>query len=185
MTQGDGLSKGRRSDLARAQREASIGAAPLDAGTAADFAAHYARAMDEKQAPDRWRRSPAFFAALVDGSTFITRAETAAGGASAVFLVAHRRASYAFSVRWGSAATTSTLALHEGCRALSARGVDTMTLGGGVGDAAADSLLAFKRSWGGTGLRFRIGARAYVPDAHAELVAAGRARPLPAGTVPP
>ncbi len=157
----------------------------LDLAGAQRFATRYADAMAAKHADDRWTRSAVFFAALVDGTTMLAEVQTAVGGAGAVFLVAGAWASYAFSVRWGAAGPATTLVVHEACRVLADRGVAALTLGGGVGDASDDSLLAFKRSWGGRAVPFRIGARVYVPEAHAALVEAGVARPLPAGAVRP
>jgi hypothetical protein len=182
---GDGLRKGRRSDLARARREATVTVGSLDDGTADDFAGHYARAMDTKQAADRWRRDRDYFAALTGDAPLYAEARTEGGGAAAIFLTAGPRASYAYSVRWGASGTATTLVLHEACVALADAGVLALTLGGGVTDASDDPLLEFKRSWGGEAVPFRIGARVYDVDAHAALVAADVARPLPVGAVRP
>jgi hypothetical protein len=157
----------------------------LDAGAADEFAGHYARAMSEKRAADRWQRDGAYFAALVAGRPLYAEARTQAGGAAAIFLTAGPRASYAYSVRWGASGTATTLVLHEACVALAGAGVLTLTLGGGATDASDDPLLEFKRSWGGDAVPFRIGARVYDADAHDALVAADAARPLPVGAVRP
>lgn len=185
VANGEGLRKGRRSDLARARREAAVTVAELDASTAHDFAARYAAAMDGLGAAERWRRDGAFFAALATAGTLHAEAANEVGGSAAIFLVAEARASYAFSARWGTSGTTTTLALHEACRVLADRGVASLTLGGGATDGPDDPLLEFKRSWGGRAVPFRIGARVYDPAAHAALVAAGAARPLPEGAVRP
>jgi hypothetical protein len=182
---GDGLRKGRRSDLARARREADVAVRSFDGGAVDEFAVHYARAMDAMQAADRWRRDRAYFGALAGGNTLYAEARTEGGGAAALFLTAGPRASYAYSVRWGASGTATTLVLHEACVALATAGVLTLTLGGGATDASDDPLLEFKRSWGGEAVPFRIGARVYDPDAHAALVEADAARPLPVGAVRP
>jgi hypothetical protein len=185
VARGEGLRKGRRSDLARARREATVAVAPLDADAARAFAAHYAVAMDEKGAADRWRRDARFFDALATGTTLHAIARTDGGGAAAIFLTAGDRASYAYSVRWGASGTATTLVLHDVCRVLASGGVQELTLGGGATDAPDDPLLEFKRSWGGRAVAFRLGARVYDPAAHDALVAADAARPLPAGAVRP
>jgi hypothetical protein len=182
---GDGLRKGRRSDLARARRETTSVVRSFDHRDASEFAAHYARAMDAKRATERWRRDHAYFDVLVEGSPLYAEARNAGGGAAAIFLTAGPRASYAYSVRWGASGTGTTLVLHEACAALAAAGVQSLTLGGGSTDESDDPLLEFKRSWGGRAVPFRIGARVYDGDAHAALVAADAARPLPVGAVRP
>lgn len=181
---GTGLRKGRRSDLARARRELTVAARPLDARGALTFATRYAEAMQAKGATDRWRRGPGFFRALADGTTLLVEAGDRAAGAAAIFLVAGPRASYAFSARWGAPGPAASAVLAEGCRVLAAAGVSDVVLGGGVTDAPDDSLLDFKRSWGGAGVPFLIGARVYDAGAHRRAVVAGRARPLPATAVP-
>jgi hypothetical protein len=185
VVRGEGLRKGRRSDLARARREATVAVSPLDADAARLFAARYAVAMDEKGADDRWRRDARFFSGLADGDTLHAIAQTDGGGAAAIFLVAGPRASYAFSLRWGTSGTATTLVLHEACTVLASRAVHSLSLGGGATDAPDDPLLEFKRSWGGRAVPFRIGARVYDPAAHDALVSAYSARPLPVGAVCP
>ncbi len=178
-----GLRKGRRSDLARARRDLTVAARPLDARGALTFASRYAEAMRAKGATARWQRGPAFFRALADGTTLLVEAGDPSAGAAALFLVAGARASYAFSARWGAPGPGASAVLAAGCSALADAGVTEVVLGGGVTDASDDPLLDFKRSWGGAAVPFLIGARVYDADAHARAVAAGRARTLPASTV--
>jgi hypothetical protein len=180
------LTKGRRSDLGRARREASTEFHPLDPDAAAEFSRYYAAHMNQVDGAVRWRLGPEFFRALALASheeATISWARRADGGAASLFLRSGAHAAYAFSTRWGNAGTAATLSMWTAFEELARGGVREVLLGGGLTSRSEDSLLSFKRSWGGQLDQIFIAARAFDRYAHERLVAAGSARPLPIGTI--
>jgi hypothetical protein len=182
------LSKGRRSDIARGRRDLAVTVGPFSPAAAESFAADYDVAMAAAGAQERWRLAARHFTDLA-GAADVEVLEVAAtapdGRARALFLIDGRRASYLYAVRVGDAPGGASLALWEGMEALSARGVESLTLGGGVTSAVDDPLFRFKRSMATDEHDLYLGARVLDLAAHEAAVAKGMARPLPHGWIAP
>ncbi|HXQ19720.1 MAG TPA: hypothetical protein VN781_08860 [Acidimicrobiales bacterium] len=180
------MSSGRRYDLGRAERESEATVVPFDAAAAGRFGARYASLMEERGASERWRLTPTYFEALAahaaDALVAVECIGTG-GGSAVLYLVNGPRSAYLHSVRWGDSAGATTLANWHAFGALWQAGVCEVNLGGGVTTDPADSLLAFKRSFGGEVRMLYLAGRALEPLEHERAVRAGLARPLPEGSV--
>lgn len=158
----------------------------FDQTAASGFARGYGEHMERVDADARWRLDEEHFAALAasGASLWQASAENDDGGASLLFVVSGSHATYLYGTRWGDVRAASTLAHWRAQEELARGGVAELLLGGGVTTAADDSLLHFKRSWGGRDAQLFLGGRVYDQRAHDAAVAASLARPLPTGVVP-
>jgi len=181
-----GLSKGRRSDLARATRECRFEFRPFDVAVADEFGARYAEAMDRLDAADRWRLDAGWFRGVAGRpGLWLSSATSDTGGAAGIFAVTAARASYHLAARWGQAPGASTAVLWNAFERLAALGVEVVNLGGGVTDGVDDPLLRFKASLATRTVPLLLGGRCFDPAGHQRAECAGDARPLPAGYVVP
>jgi hypothetical protein len=181
------LHTNRRRDVKRARERLRLVEHwwPFDASSASEFARGYDEHMERLDADARWRLDDEHFHALATSGAelWLSSALDADGGASLVFVVSGARATYLYGTRWGDVRAASTVAHWRAQEELAAAGVTELLLGGGVTTDPDDSLLRFKRSWGGRDEQLFLGARVYDQRAHDAAVAAALARPLPRSVV--
>lgn len=175
------LSHGPRQDMAHARRHLETSWAPLDEAAAKEFAAAYDAHMCSLGAEPRWRVGSRPFLAIAasDTGAWISSARGETGGAAAIYVVGGTRAVLLKATRWGSARGAPRLAHAAAHDGLAALGVGEANLGGGVTQAADDSLLQFKRTMATAEATILLGARSYDPAGHQQAVDAGLARTLP------
>jgi hypothetical protein len=182
-----GLHTNRRRDVKRARERLGLEEqwTRFDEAAAVDFARGYDEHMERVDAEARWRLDAAHFDALATSGAelWLSTARNDDGGASLLFVVAGERATYLYGTRWGDVRAASTLAHWHAQEQLGRAGVRELLLGGGVTTDPDDSLLRFKRSWGGRDEQLFLGARVYDQRAHDAAVEAALARPLPEGVV--
>jgi GNAT acetyltransferase-like protein len=147
-----GMSKGRKGDLRIARRELEIS---WDAGGAAleEFRAVYDETMSRIGASDYYLFPAEYYRAIAAGLgdrlgvALARRGDEVVGGS--LFLADSRFAHYHLSGTSdaGRELKAGTLLVHEGAVWAAGRGCELLHLGGGT--SGADSLFAFKRSFGG------------------------------------
>jgi serine/alanine adding enzyme len=147
-----GMSKGRKADLTIARRELELvwGA---DEDALESFRRIYDATMDRLGAGEFYLFPPEYYRALADGLgdrlavALARHGEEVAGGA--IFLADRRFAHYHLSgtTHAGRELKAGTLLVHAGAEWAAARGCELLHLGGGT--SGADSLFAFKKSFGG------------------------------------
>ena len=180
-------SSNRTRDLRKAREHATVTTSRIDDTIAYGFARRYVDHMDELDADPRWRLHRDTFLVLaacdVDAWCVTVQTADAGAGASVIYVVANTTAVYLYGTRWGRPHGEPTLAHVEMHGHLAALGVTDAVLGGGVTDAADDSLLAFKRTLGSREQPLHLAARAFDADAHDDAVGRGLLRSLPAKAV--
>ena len=147
-----GMSKGRKADLSAARRELLVS---WEGGEEAlgRFRAVYDETMTRIGAGAYYLFPPEYYRALAEGLgdrlcvALALRGDEVVGGS--LFLADRRFAHYHLSgtTDAGRELKAGTLLVHEGAIWAAARGCELLHLGGGT--AGADSLYAFKRSFGG------------------------------------
>jgi serine/alanine adding enzyme len=152
-----GMSKGRKADLNVARRELELS---WEGGEAAleRFRAVYDRTMTRLGARDYYLFPAEYYRALADGLgdrlgvALALRGEEVVGGA--LFMADRRFAHYHLSgtTDTGRELKAGTLLVHGGAVWAAQRGCELLHLGGGT--KGADSLYAFKRSFGGRELTY-------------------------------
>ena len=147
----EGMSKGRKADLTIARRELELAWGGDDA--LEQFRAVYDGTMQRVGAGDFYLFPPAYYRALADGlgdrlgvALALLDGEPVGG---ALFLAGRRFAHYHLSgtTEAGRELKAGTLLVHAGAEWSRGHGCDLLHLGGGTG--GADSLFAFKKSFGG------------------------------------
>lgn len=169
-----GMSKGRKADLGVARRELQVS---WDGGEEAleQFRAVYNETMARIGASDYYVFSPEYYSALADGLAdrlgvaLARRGDEVVGGS--LFLADRRFAHYHLSgtTEAGRELKAGTLLVHEGADWAAERGCELLHLGGGT--SGADSLYAFKRSFGGRELTYSFATCVADPARYEELVA--------------
>jgi serine/alanine adding enzyme len=177
-----GMSKGRRSDLAVARRELDVA---WDRGDEAleGFRAVYDGTMRRLGAADDYLFPGEYYRALADGLGdrlgvgLALRDGEVVGGA--LFLADRRWAHYHLSgtTEAGRELKAGTLLVYEGARWAQARGCELLHLGGGT--SGADSLFAFKRSFGGATYTYSFATLVADPERYDALVARRARDPAP------
>ena len=177
-----GMSKGRKADLnvARRELELSWGSSEADIER---FRAVYDETMTRIGARDYYLFPPDYYQALADGLgdrlgvALALRGEEVAGGA--LFMADQRFAHYHLSgtTDAGRELKAGTLLVHAGAVWGAERGCELLHLGGGT--EGADSLYAFKRSFGGREFRYSFATLVADPDRYDALVARRAEEPEP------
>ena len=177
-----GMSKGRKADLnvARRELELSWGSSEADLER---FRAVYDETMTRIGARDYYLFPPDYYQALADGLgdrlgvALALRGEEVAGGA--LFMADQRFAHYHLSgtTDAGRELKAGTLLVHAGAVWGAERGCELLHLGGGT--EGADSLYAFKRSFGGREFRYSFATLVADPDRYDALVARRAEEPEP------
>jgi GNAT acetyltransferase-like protein len=177
-----GMSKGRRADLnvARRELELSWGSGEADLER---FRAVYDETMTRIGARDYYLFPPDYYRALADGLgdrmgvALALLGEEVAGGA--LFMADQRFAHYHLSgtTDAGRELKAGTLLVHAGAVWGAERGCELLHLGGGT--EGADSLYAFKRSFGGREFRYSFATLVADPDRYDALVARRVEEPEP------
>jgi serine/alanine adding enzyme len=146
-----GMSKGRKSDLTIARRELEVSWGGV--GTLEQFRGVYDGTMQRLGAGGFYRFPPEYYRTLADGlgdrlgvAIAFLEGEPVGG---ALFLAGDRIAHYHLSgtTDAGRELRAGTLLVHAGAEWARERGCELLHLGGGT--AGADSLFAFKKSFGG------------------------------------
>jgi len=179
-----GMSKGRKADLSVARRELEIswgsGEEALER-----FRTVYDETMRRVNAGEHYLFPPAYYRALAEGLgghlgvALALRGEEVHG--ASLFLAdgpgsfAHYHLSGTTDA--GRELKASTLLVHAGALWAAERGAKLLHLGGGMG--GADSLYAFKRSFGGSEFRYEL-ATLIADPARYEALVDRRAGPEPA-----
>jgi serine/alanine adding enzyme len=177
-----GMSKGRKADLNVARRELQLS---WESGEAAleRFRAVYDETMTRIGARDFYRFPPEYYRALADGLggrlgvALALHGEEVVGGA--LFLADRRFAHYHLSgtTDVGRELKAGTLLVHAGAVWAAERGCELLHLGGGT--EGADSLFAFKRSFGGREFRYAFATLVADPARYDALVARRAEEPEP------
>ena len=148
----EGLSKGRKADLTIARRELRL-AWGNDEATLEQFREIYDRTMARLGAGEFYVFPPEYYRSLAAGLgeriavALALRGDDVVGGA--IFLADRRFAHYHLSgtTEAGRELKAGTLLVHAGAEWARERGCELLHLGGGT--SGADSLFAFKKSFGG------------------------------------
>jgi serine/alanine adding enzyme len=177
-----GMSKGRKADLNVAGRGLELS---WESGDAAleRFRAVYDETMTRIGARDFYLFPPEYYRALADGLgdrlgiALALHGEEVAGGA--LFMADRRFAHYHLSgtADTGRELKAGTLLVHAGAVWAAERGCELLHLGGGT--QGADSLYAFKRSFGGRELTYSFATVVADPDRYEALVARRAEEPEP------
>jgi hypothetical protein len=147
----EGMSKGRKADLTIARRELEVSWNEEDA--LEHFRTVYDGTMQRVGAGEFYLFPPEYYRALADGlgdrlgvALALLDGEPVGG---ALFLAGHRFAHYHLSgtTAAGRELKAGTLLVHAGAEWARGHGCELLHLGGGTG--GADSLFAFKKSFGG------------------------------------
>jgi GNAT superfamily N-acetyltransferase len=148
----DGMSKGRKADLTIARRELEVEWGNGEE-TREDFRRVYDDTMQRVGAGEFYLFPPEYYRALADGlgdrfAVALARRGDEVVGA-AIFLADRRFAHYHLSgtTEAGRELKAGTLLVHAGAEWARDRGCELLHLGGGT--SGADSLFAFKKSFGG------------------------------------
>jgi hypothetical protein len=175
-----GMSKGRKADLSVARRSLEVS---WESGEPAleRFRAVYDETMQRLGAGEDYLFPRAYYRALAEGLgdrlgvALALRADEIVGGA--LFMADRRYAHYHLSgtTDAGRNLKAGTLLVHEGAVWAAERGCALLHLGGGT--AGADSLFAFKRSFGGRELTYSFVTLVADPDRYDALVARRAAEP--------
>jgi hypothetical protein len=177
-----GMSKGRKADLTVARRELNLS---WESGEAAleRFRTVYDQTMARIGARDFYLFPPRYYRTLADGLgdglgvALALRGEDVAGGA--LFMADRRFAHYHLSgtTDAGRELKAGTLLVHAGAVWAAERGCELLHLGGGT--QGADSLYAFKRSFGGREFTYSFATVVADPDRYHALVARRAEEPEP------
>lgn len=177
-----GMSKGRRADLSVARRELDVlwrgGDEALER-----FRAVYDETMTRIGAGEHYLFPAEYYRALTDGLgdrlgvALALRGEEVVGGS--LFLADRRFAHYHLSgtTDAGRELKAGTLLVHEGAAWAAGRGCELFHLGGGT--AGADSLYAFKRSFGGDEYTYEFATLVADRERYEALVARRAEEPEP------
>jgi serine/alanine adding enzyme len=179
-----GMSKGRKADLNVARRELEVSWA--GGGEALEqFRAVYDGTMRRLGAGEHYLFPPEYYRALAEGLgdrlgvALALRGDEVVGGS--LFLTdgrgrfAHYHLSGTTDV--GRELKAGTLLVHAGAVWAAERGSELLHLGGGTG--GADSLYAFKRSFGGDEFRYELATLVADPARYESLVALRAEEPEP------
>jgi hypothetical protein len=178
----EGLSKGRKADLTIARRELQFS---WEAGDAAleRFQAVYDGTMERLGAGEFYLFPPEYYRALREGlgerlgvALALLDGEPVGG---ALFLADRRFAHYHLSgtTDAGRELKAGTLLVHAGAEWARDRGCELLHLGGGT--SGADSLFAFKKSFGGDTFTYAFATLVADRDRYDELVARRAEEPEP------
>jgi serine/alanine adding enzyme len=177
-----GMSKGRKADLNVARRELELS---WETGEEAleRFRGVYDETMTRIGARDYYLFPPEYYRALADGLgdrlgvALALRGEDVVGGS--LFMADRRFAHYHLSgsTDAGRELKAGTLLVHGGAAWAAERGCELLHLGGGT--EGADSLYAFKRSFGGRELTYSFATLVADPARYDALVARRGAEPEP------
>jgi hypothetical protein len=178
-----GMSKGRKADLTIARRELELswgdGEDALD-----DFRRVYDRTMDRLGAGEFYVFPRAYYRALAEGLrsgrlavALARRGADVVGGA--LFLADRRFAHYHLSgaTAAGRELKAGTLLVHAGAEWAAERGAELLHLGGGT--SGADSLFAFKKSFGGETYSYSFATLVAQPERYDALVGVRSEDPEP------
>ncbi len=168
-----GMSKGRKADLTVARRELELrwgGGEALD-----EFRAVYDGTMERLGAGGLYLFPAEYYLALADGlgdrlAVALAKLDGETVGA-AIFLGDRRLAHYHLSgtTDAGRELKAGTLLVHAGAEWAAERGCETLHLGGGT--SGADSLFAFKKSFGGEEHTYAFATLVADRERYDELVA--------------
>ena len=169
-----GMSKGRKADLTIARRELEL-TWGSDAEALEDFRGVYDRTMERLGAGNFYLFPPEYYGALADGLgdrlgvVLAKRGEEVVGAAT--FLADRRFAHYHLSgsTDAGRELKAGTLLVHAGAEWARDRGCELLHLGGGT--SGADSLFAFKKSFGGETYDYAFATLIADPERYDALVA--------------
>jgi hypothetical protein len=177
-----GMSKGRKADLNVARRELELS---WESGEAAleRFRGVYDQTMTRIGARDYYLFPPEYYRALADGLgdglgvALALQDEQVVGGS--LFMADRRFAHYHLSgtTDVGRELKAGTLLVHAGAVWAAERGCELLHLGGGT--EGADSLYAFKRSFGGRELTYSFATLVADPASYDALVARRGEEPEP------
>jgi hypothetical protein len=178
----EGLSKGRKADLTIARRELQLS---WEAGDHAleRFRSVYDGTMERLGAGEFYLFPPEYYRALREGLgerlgvALALRDGKSVGGA--LFLADRRLAHYHLSgtTDAGRELKAGTLLVHAGAEWARDRGCELLHLGGGT--SGADSLFAFKKSFGGETFAYAFATLVADRDRYDELVARRAEEPEP------
>ena len=168
------MSKGRKADLTIARRELELAWGSDDDALEA-FRRVYNGTMERLGAGAFYLFPPEYYAALVAGLgdrfavALARRRDDVVGGA--LFLADRRFAHYHLSgtTDAGRELKAGTLLVHAGAEWAASRGSELLHLGGGT--SGADSLFAFKKSFGGDTYTYSFASLVAEPERYEELVA--------------
>ena len=168
-----GMSKGRKADLTIARRELELVWA-ADEEALESFRRVYDATMDRVGAGGFYLFPPEYYRALGDGlgdrvAVALTRRHDEVVG-GAIFLADRRFAHYHLSgtTDTGREHKAGTLLVHAGAEWAAKRGCELLHLGGGT--SGADSLFAFKKSFGGETYTYAFATLVAEPERYAALV---------------
>jgi hypothetical protein len=178
----EGLSKGRKADLTIARRELRL-SWESDEDALERFRAVYDGTMERLGAGEFYLFPPEYYRALREGLgerlgvALALRDGKSVGGA--LFLADRRLAHYHLSgtTDAGRELKAGTLLVHAGAEWARDRGCELLHLGGGT--SGADSLFAFKKSFGGETFAYAFATLVADRDRYDELVARRAEEPEP------
>jgi Acetyltransferase (GNAT) domain len=179
-----GMSKGRKADLSVARRELEVS---WEGGDEAleRFRAVYDETMRRLGAGEHYLFPPEYYRALAEGLgddlgvALALRGDEVVGGSLFLADGRGRFAHYHLSgtTETGRELKAGTLLVHAGAVWAAGRGFELLHLGGGTG--GADSLYAFKRSFGGEELTYELATLVADPARYESLVARRAEEPEP------
>jgi len=179
-----GMSKGRKADLSVARRELEISWEGSDEALER-FRAVYDGTMRRVGAGEHYLFPPEYYRALAEGLgdrlgvALALRGEEVVGGSLFLADARGRFAHYHLSgtTNAGRELKAGTLLVHAGALWAAERGSELLHLGGGTG--GADSLYAFKRSFGGEEFTYSFATLVANPARYESLVARRAEEPEP------
>ena len=179
-----GMSKGRKADLSVARRELEISWEGSDEALER-FRAVYDETMRRLDAGEHYLFPPKYYRALAEGLgdrlgvALALRGEEVVGGSLFLADGRGRFAHYHLSgtTDAGRELKAGTLLVHAGALWAAERGSELLHLGGGTG--GADSLYAFKRSFGGQEFTYSFATLVAEPERYESLVARRAEEPEP------
>jgi serine/alanine adding enzyme len=179
-----GMSKGRKADLTIARRELELSWGTGD-GALESFREIYNGTMDRLGAGEFYLFPPEYYRTLAQGLgenlalALALRGDEAVGGALFLRDPDGRFAHYHLSgtTDAGRELKAGTLLVHGGAEWAAARGAERFHLGGGT--SGADSLFAFKKSFGGEELSYGFATLVDDPGRYETLVARRSEEPEP------
>jgi len=142
----------RRHCVVKARARGMVAVPPFESDAVNMFAENYNHAMARKGAPTRWSRSAEYFARIGVGcgGLMLEAREEGERHASAIFTAGKDSAYYEFAASVGTPIDgASDLLILEAAQWARGKGCTWLHLGGGVTSSPDDSLLAYKRSFGG------------------------------------
>lgn len=168
-----GMSKGRKADLTIARRELQL-AWRSDEDSLEAFRRIYDRTMERVGAGEFYLFPPEYYRALAEGLgdglavALAKRGDEVVG--AAIFLADRRFAHYHLSgtTDVGRELKAGTLLVHAGAEWALERGCEVLHLGGGT--SGADSLFAFKKSFGGETHTYAFATLVADPERYEALV---------------